>query len=433
MVESVAREKKLAQKIIKKYSLSPPVDIRNLIENYAKCEEDSLPNNADAICIMNIERPLVILDNGKSENRKRFTLAHELGHLIIPWHSGMISCHTDNQDVVDKGAYHTMEAEANSFAAEILMPSEWLKDMVTKHEEKGLVELLEIVSSEAQVSISAAFFSVINHLPNGYIFYIKSDEWYSGSLRRSQGTNIIIPKLDAEYDWRFMEKCAVDYGDYKLAPINIVWWKFPKCLTEVQLIKTIEESDDLDLNYVFNKVSSYGTGVFAASFLNIIGLLPRGYLVKIRGVDYGRLFRSPNTNISVPNFKSFEEEVYWFKKHASKSGIFEYQGYKYFWGYFVVKNPVLNTQDKRLSKNILKDILKDCYEDAAQRQKYLYKINGIVGSLNNRAPDEFEEFYRMFKERFIGVEIFSKIVQHPDFEAFIINKVIELLERKSKS
>lgn len=433
MVNKTPREKKLAQRIIKKYNLSPPVDIRNLIENYAKCVEDALPNNADAICIMNIETPLVILDRFKSPNRKRFTLAHELGHLIIPWHNGMISCHTDKDENLDGDSYQIMEAEANSFAAEILMPSEWLTRIVEEFKESGLTEILQIVSHRAEVSMSAAFFSVIHHLQPGYIFYIKNDEWFYGSLRRSKGTDIAIPSSSNEYDGDWLDSCAIAKDSISLDSITVTWWKIPQSLSETELVEIIEESTDLNLNYIFNRINSYGPGVFAASFSKLVNLLPPGYLISVSGDDYKRPFKSPDTNIAPPYYDNVKDEIHWFKEHSYKSGHNRYLGYNYVWGYFVVSAPSPNSiKDNRLSKDILRKILKDCYSTEPERLKFTHKINGIVGSLNNKAPDEFSEFYRIFKEKFIGVEIYIKITEHPEFEIFVINKIKELLAKKAR-
>lgn len=432
MANSIPREKKLAKKLIKKYSLAPPINIRELLEKYAKCVEDALPNDADAICIMNITEPLVILDRFKSETRKRFTLAHELGHLIIPWHSGMISCHTDKEGTINESAYQIMESEANSFAAEILMPSEWLRDFVLQNEDNGINDLIETVAHIAQVSRSAAFFSIIKHLPEGYVFYIRNNELNFDSVKKSPGTSFIIPTQNHIYDYNWLDQMSIETGNYDLDSIDIHWWKLPKALSTEKLVNIIKDSD-LDLTDIYQKIDSFRKGAFVSSFNDLINLLPTGYIVEFEGGDYNRLFKSPNTNIGIPNFDSIRDEIAWFNENAFKSGYFRYLGYYFFWGYFVVKTPLTNeTHDKRLSKDILKAILSDSYSDGLMRTKLTHKLNGIVGSLNNKAPDKFEEFYRLFKERLIGEKIFEGIMQHEDFEVFIINKINELLAKRAK-
>lgn len=60
-------------------------------------------------------------------NRKKFTIAHELGHFYIPWHSElMFGCDIKEMDF--KNDYVPREKEANMFAAELLMPIEEFKN-----------------------------------------------------------------------------------------------------------------------------------------------------------------------------------------------------------------------------------------------------------------------------------------------------------------
>jgi hypothetical protein len=75
--------------------------------------------------IKGVPRGYVVLNSGiREESRQRFTLAHEVGHFLLP----------DQQDISSPCAkekienwnekLHRPEFEANSFAAEILMPRE---------------------------------------------------------------------------------------------------------------------------------------------------------------------------------------------------------------------------------------------------------------------------------------------------------------------
>lgn len=54
--------------------------------------------------------------------RKRFTLAHELGHAHLPRHDGMSRClGTD----IENPMTQEREREANEFASELLIPTDW--------------------------------------------------------------------------------------------------------------------------------------------------------------------------------------------------------------------------------------------------------------------------------------------------------------------
>ena len=60
-----------------------------------------------------------------SAKRNRFTVAHEIGHLLLG--------HSDNNDSTSLGSKNPKEIEANQFAAELLTPLEMLKIAIHQH------------------------------------------------------------------------------------------------------------------------------------------------------------------------------------------------------------------------------------------------------------------------------------------------------------
>lgn len=68
----------------------------------------------------------IVLKDSLSISRKKFTIAHELGHFYLPWHSElMFGCNINEMDF--KNDYAPKEREANLFAAELLMPKNIFK------------------------------------------------------------------------------------------------------------------------------------------------------------------------------------------------------------------------------------------------------------------------------------------------------------------
>lgn len=56
--------------------------------------------------------------------RRRFTIAHEIGHFLIPWHGASAQCAIADMGVLKtKDATRSKEAEANRFAAALLTPA----------------------------------------------------------------------------------------------------------------------------------------------------------------------------------------------------------------------------------------------------------------------------------------------------------------------
>ena len=68
----------------KLHGLTPPVDIEEILREFADIEEDNIPHGCDGLLIRRTgRRPLVLVSRGQIEVRRRFTLAHELGHFKL--------------------------------------------------------------------------------------------------------------------------------------------------------------------------------------------------------------------------------------------------------------------------------------------------------------------------------------------------------------
>lgn len=165
-------EEKVAWRLLGKYRLAPPVDIGSLLSEMAEVEVADLPVDADAITLHlkdSQRRPHVILNRNRPLTRRRFTCAHELGHIAIPWHVGtMTVSHVSGHRRFLDPIYRQMEAEANRFASEILMPTQWIKGLF--EQEKEIVRLHEHVAEIAQVSSTTSALALTRSLPRGFAF-----------------------------------------------------------------------------------------------------------------------------------------------------------------------------------------------------------------------------------------------------------------------
>ena len=118
-------EAALARHIAERHNFLPGNDLRALVQEYADVEVLAFPvDTVDGISLylkVPDRRPNILLNLNIPDTRRKFTLAHEFGHVIIPWHFGTIFSNIDKYKSSVDIAYREMEAEANRFAAELLM------------------------------------------------------------------------------------------------------------------------------------------------------------------------------------------------------------------------------------------------------------------------------------------------------------------------
>lgn len=128
-----------------------------MIAKFADVEEVPFPTSHDAVMIRaGLERPRVLVRPcpASSRKRRRFTLAHELGHIVIPWQAGAFFCHADLVVAHARTSNADMEGEANAFASEFLVPTQWLQERVASRSVTAAT--VAEVTQAADVSIPVA-------------------------------------------------------------------------------------------------------------------------------------------------------------------------------------------------------------------------------------------------------------------------------------
>src|ERR1700722_17907197 len=105
--------------------LASSVNIVEFRELEADGFEDALLTDPDK------KNGVILYKAGARKERRRFTIAHELGHFLIPSHKGNQQCTAaDLRETRLDSDHRQREAEANRFAAGLLMPRPWFsRDM----------------------------------------------------------------------------------------------------------------------------------------------------------------------------------------------------------------------------------------------------------------------------------------------------------------
>lgn len=131
-----------------------------------------------------------IFYNGKaSPERRRFTIAHELGHFIL--HRSQRPSFSCDKESVYSGAdtIRTIEREADDFASNLLMPGDLLREWIS--DQQIDLHVLSAIAKRFEVSFEALCIRFIKFTPqrailvywdNGFVKY----EWRSSSAVRTR-------------------------------------------------------------------------------------------------------------------------------------------------------------------------------------------------------------------------------------------------------
>lgn len=147
--ENFANARNKAKEIRFKYNLTPPgVNLNELIDNFNNSNKD-IQIVASELDLSELEKHYEKPLSGFMEKvgnkvyfgvahdepafRKRFTLAHELGHFFLGHDTSQIEFKLNIDDlelaILGRYPYNVYEQEANEFAVELLMPEEEVKQL----------------------------------------------------------------------------------------------------------------------------------------------------------------------------------------------------------------------------------------------------------------------------------------------------------------
>lgn len=194
------REERLANRLASRRRLEPPIDVISLAQSLAHVTEKRFPiGDVDGICL-DLKKPGVTpkiwVNLSATHHRRRFTLAHEIGHVIIPWHTGAI---IDDLEAGDAGGdeYRWTEHQANRFAAELLMPRAWAANICERAEH--LRDAMHAIQQVADVSYHAASLRTTQVGPPGYLLAAVREGYVEWGAR-TRGTRARAPAYGTRID-----------------------------------------------------------------------------------------------------------------------------------------------------------------------------------------------------------------------------------------
>lgn len=150
-----------AYKLRDALKITTPIDFKNLVEKGLGGKLKNA-NNIEGILDAKIERTgnhfVIYVNESKDEYRQRFSIAHEISHLILDmgYDTNSKSFNDDNSDMsFNREGGTEEEYAANEFAAALLMPKDEFRFCVDNNTNNNNMVSIEEVSKHFQVSVQA--------------------------------------------------------------------------------------------------------------------------------------------------------------------------------------------------------------------------------------------------------------------------------------
>jgi Zn-dependent peptidase ImmA (M78 family) len=141
-------------------------------------------------CLIDIEFPIIYLNNSTEKSRQIFTIFHELAHILLQTNG--ITKSDDRYINSLKGENKYIEIFCNKFAAEFLLPnhvfSEIIRETIVNVNDNDKV--ISKISSDYKVSREVVLRKLLdNNLISQKEYTLKVSEWYSEQVGKSQDKN----------------------------------------------------------------------------------------------------------------------------------------------------------------------------------------------------------------------------------------------------
>lgn len=423
--------KKIANSIIEKYKLMPPINLETIYTNLGiTLVEESNQYGIEAYSDLSDSlRVCINSELNYYAPRRRFTLAHELGHVCIIWHNGDIKCETDNNYVQIDGRRYldTQELEANIFASELLMPTSWLEAEIQSYLGEGFFSLVEKISQDADTSIMASLFALENKLPCGHIYFVRNvvkDYWMTF---KSINTFTVSWNYHEEKNIEFLDQVCNKKETKTYANHEVIYYELLPC-PPLDKIGTIYKSCNQDFQLFINAITN-SQPLKVLTFLDaILEQLPETYAVYIicdnqivkRLCDYSNPLSTFYAGLGVDNILSICNYYSFDAVHMTLGCSYEL---------ISIKEKVFTIPKcKRCDPNsLLRSIVYDICS-CEEAKHVLQSINGVISSINSQYRDASrEELYNWTKYRFYTNSKYEVFCEHPDFETYIVNKIDKMI------
>lgn len=145
--QSIEPAKKAAIKLLAKYNFSPPIDLHKLAKALKiRIHYRIFPANCDGWVValkpnfMNTKY-LILVNSRRLAARQRFTIAHEIGHIVLNHVDKNQYTPLFKHDKIQVEDKFELHRDADIFASELLMPTSHLLKLVKQGKAKDIKKL----------------------------------------------------------------------------------------------------------------------------------------------------------------------------------------------------------------------------------------------------------------------------------------------------
>lgn len=217
-----------------------PVDLHQLANALGVSEIARKAMVEDGRTTWRAARPRIELRDDRSPQRSRFTLAHEIGHILIA-RDESVARRTHDLEGDD------VEKLCDWIAASLLMPRHWITNYAQR--DRYDLSLLRLVAHKADVSMSAAAVRLAEvsdrtcallrwqRAPTRWVVVGQAavPRRYSGSLQATPETSKMLDAMRSRCDlWR---EIALDAGDTRLTATAHIDRSGTTCLTLITALE----------------------------------------------------------------------------------------------------------------------------------------------------------------------------------------------------
>lgn len=424
---NLERVRKLAKLVAAQYQLTVPVDLARVITAVCTIEKKH-DIDVDGYTVLDCVPPQMFIRADMPPQRTRFTIAHELGHILIPWHNGKSTYaepRRQGSSYLDKN-----EDEADAFAAELLLPEDWMKQYLQISTAKSVVQVISEIMETANVSFIACVRSMARHWsPENLLFYALPD-WEYWRICAPCGFHFAMYRPTEQRDFSLYKKCAIGYKAAGFGAYQLMHFQF-LAMPNKETIKQLYIDLGCNLETLLNRITQ-DKPILAVPFLDsIVSSLPGRVLafVFLKGYKPNIIWSQETNSFYFP-----QTDDYYSEKEAVIERFPDYNFNeiqlgtlgKMMW----VKAPYNQPPNRKCNNPnaLLKEMLEESYYDQAEALKANRKINGILGGSNNRKDKGSpEKFYDDIYDRIRLEQMLRALLEHPDFPVYLWSKICLML------